>query len=168
MTKFKFYHIADRYIAFLHSGDSRVQMSKGQRRPYIGIVLQINGLNYYVPLESPKPNHVNIRGGGPVLKIDDGRLGIMGFNNMIPVPDNALIDFDIDKVEDNNYRMLLYNQLHFCNRNRDLILHRASTTYRKATEGNNAFYNRVCCDFEELESMSRRYDPYYRKNHNRH
>ena len=37
------------------------------------------------PLESPKPNHVNIKGGGPVMKLDEGRLGLMGFNNMIPV-----------------------------------------------------------------------------------
>ena len=63
MGKFQFYHINEHYISYLHSIDTRVQYNKGQRRPYVGIVLSINGIDYYVPLESPKPNHVNIKGG---------------------------------------------------------------------------------------------------------
>lgn len=66
MGKFQFYHINEHYISYLHNVDNRVQYNKGQRRPYIGIVLSLNGVDYYVPLESPKPNHANIKGGGPV------------------------------------------------------------------------------------------------------
>lgn len=53
MGKFQFYHINEHYISYLHSIDTRVQYNKGQRRPYVGIVLSINGIDYYVPLESP-------------------------------------------------------------------------------------------------------------------
>ena len=102
MGKFQFYHINEHYISYLHSIDTRVQYNKGQRRPYVGIVLSINGIDYYVPLESPKPNHVNIKGGGPVMKLDDGRLGLMGFNNMIPVIPSCLIKFDIQSIENEN------------------------------------------------------------------
>lgn len=63
MGKFQFYHVEDKYIRYLHSIESRVQFNKGQRRPYVGIVLSINGVDYYVPLESPKPNHANIKSG---------------------------------------------------------------------------------------------------------
>lgn len=98
MGKFRFYHIDEHYIRFLHSLDNRVQHNKGQRRPYIGIVLSIDGINYYVPLESPKPNHANIKGGGPVMKLDEGRLGVMGFNNMIPVLPSCLLEFNIQEV----------------------------------------------------------------------
>ena len=66
MGKLRFYHIRDGYIEHLHKLDYRVQLNKGQRRPYVGIVLQIGSYDYYVPLESPKPNHLNIRSGGPV------------------------------------------------------------------------------------------------------
>lgn len=39
MGKFQFYHINEHYISYLHSIDTRVQYNKGQRRPYVGIVL---------------------------------------------------------------------------------------------------------------------------------
>ena len=162
MARFRFYHIHEKYIRFLHSGDSRVQYNKNQKRPYVGIVLKIKGADYYVPLESPKPNHKKIGGGGVVLKMEDGKLGIIGFNNMIPVPNVALLPFDFANIEDTQYRNLLFNQLEFCNKNRELILQRARHTYSKRVKGEVAHYNEVCCDFKKLERMCSSYDPEYR------
>lgn len=163
MGSFRFYHIDEHYVSYLHSIDKRVQYNKGQRRPYVGIVLSINGLDYYVPLESPKPNHANLNSNGPVLKLDEGRLGIMGFNNMIPVLPSSLIDFDITRVEDEKYKMLLLNQLRYCEENKELILHRAETTYKRAVNGKILLYNKICCDFQKLERKSRKFDPEYFK-----
>lgn len=157
MGKLRFYHIRDGYIAFLHKIDNRVQMNKGERRPYVGIVLCIGEHEYYVPLESPKPNHENIRSSGPVLKLDDGKLGIMGFNNMIPVKRCHLIEFDILAEADEQYRNLLLKQLNYCEKNKDTILSRAKTTYRKALDGKNPFYRKVCCDFKRLEQNCDKY-----------
>ena len=39
MGKFQFYHINEHYISYLHSIDTRVQYNKGQRRPYVGIIM---------------------------------------------------------------------------------------------------------------------------------
>ena len=153
MGKLRFYHVREGYIEFLHRVDRRVQLNKGEKRPYVGIVLKVGKHEYYVPLESPKPNHKNIRGGGPVLKIEEGKLGIMGFNNMIPVMRYHLIEFDILQEPNDQYKMLLLNQLRFCEQNRDLIYSRAKATYRKATDGKNQFYRKVCCDFKKLESI---------------
>jgi len=165
MKRFRFYHIKEKYIRFLHSGDYRVQYNKGQKRPYVGIVLIINELKYYVPLESPKPNHSKIKNGGAVLKLDEGKLGIMGFNNMIPVPNEALLNFDFQDIEDEKYKLLLTNQLDFCNRNKELIYTRANTTYKKAVSGNVPYYAQYCCDFKKLEKMCRDYDPDYKAKH---
>ena len=162
MKRFKFFHINEKYIRYLHSGDYRVQFNKGERRPYVGIVLRINDIQYYVPLESPKENHSKIRSGGPVLKLDNGKLGIMGFNNMIPVPDEALIHFDFVDIEDQKYRNLLINQLDYCNRNKELIHHRAETTYRKVITGKVPHYTKICCDYKKLERMCINYDPCYK------
>lgn len=155
MGKFQFYHINEHYVSYLHSIDNRVQYNKGQRRPYVGVVLPINGVDYYVPLESPKDNHANIKGGGPVMKLDEGRLGVMGFNNMIPVLDSCLIKFDIQAVRDTKYKMLLLNQLEYCNKNRDLILQRAQTTYRRALSRKIPLYQKVCCNFESWRERVR-------------
>lgn len=162
MSTFQFYHVKEKYIRYLHSFDSRVMYNKGQHRPYVGIVLSINGVDYYVPLESPKPNHTDIKSGGPVMKLDDGKLGIMGFNNMIPVHPSSLIHFDILAVEDEKYKMLLLNQLRFCEKNRDIILNRAKNVYRKRIEGNTPFYKKCCCNFRKLERKCAVYDPNYK------
>lgn len=159
MGKFRFYHISDHYINYLRSIDSRVQHNKGQHRPYVGVVLSINMVDYYVPLESPKPNHKNIKSGGPVLKLDDGKLGIMGFNNMIPVVPSCLIPFNIQQIDDEKYKNLLINQLAYCNKNSDTILRRAEVTYRKQISGRVPLYENICCDFRKLERKSKKYDP---------
>lgn len=132
-------------------------MNKGQKRPYVGIVLQVNEFDYYVPLESPKPNHVNIKSGGPVLKLQDGKLGIMGFNNMIPVEKQYLIEFDIKSEKNDQYKRLLYNQLSYCQKHIDTIYLRAKNTYDKVVSGETPFYVKVCCDFKKLEESAKLY-----------
>lgn len=161
MASFRFYHIEEKYIRYLHSIEPRVQFNKGERRPYVGIVLSINNMDYYVPLESPKPNHQNIKSGGPVLKLDDGKLGIMGFNNMIPVFQNSLRPFDILSIEDEKYKMLLLNQLRFCEKNKDVIYRRAQKVYQNTVFKRLPFYTKECCNFAKLERKCRNYDPNY-------
>ena len=39
------------------------------------------------------------------MKLDEGRLGVMGFNNMIPVLESCLIRFDIQEVKDTKYKI---------------------------------------------------------------
>lgn len=157
MDELRFFRIDDGYIEFLHLMDKRVQFNKNSRRPYIGVVLTVGDTPYYVPLESPKPNHVKIQGGGPVLKLDDGKLGIMGTNNMIPVNEQYLIDFDINQEQRADYKALLRKQLSYCNKNKVLIKNRASSTYDKRVRLMVPFYVNICCDFERLENCYMRY-----------
>jgi protein AbiQ len=106
----KFYNIEDDYILFLRNYDTKVAENKKVSRPYIGIVLEINGIKYYAPLTSPKPKHKNMKNGKDFRKISQGQYGAINFNNMIPVPDSALLIIDIENEPDPKYRRLLQNQ----------------------------------------------------------
>lgn len=63
MNKLKLYKIDIEYIKYLYSFDNRVQYNPNredeysQKRPYLGIVLNINNFNYFVPLEHPRISH---------------------------------------------------------------------------------------------------------------
>lgn len=159
-------HISERYISFLHSRDFRVPFNKGQRRPYVGVVLTVGSFRYFVPMESPKPNHANLKPGKHILKLDGGRLGLLGFNNMVPVPDSAILEYDISAEPDVKYRNLLLNQIEHCNRQKLAILDHANRTYYDVVNGNSSFICKISCDFRALERACRSYNPNYRPKSN--
>lgn len=161
MDKLRIYRVEEPYIRFLKSRDSRVQDNKGRRRPYVGVVLYVGSYKYFVPMESPKPNHAKIRSGRHILKLDEGRLGLLGFNNMIPVPDAALIEFDIDQEPDKKYAELLRRQAAYINRNKATVLGHASSTYFHVVNKKNDFLRKICCDFVKLEKACDHYDPFF-------
>ena len=124
MEKLRIYRIRDGFIEFLHEKDHRVQFNKRERRPYIGVVLEINGHKYFVPMESPKPNHEKLKSNVHIMRIDGGKYGILGFNNMVPAKDFFLVPFDIEKEPDERYKNLLRNQLKFCNDHKEDVYRR--------------------------------------------
>ena len=157
MENLKIYRIADQYIRFLNSRDKKVQYNKGNRRPYVGVVLHVGGFKYFVPMESPKDNHANIKAGKHILKLDNGRLGLLGFNNMVPVHNDALIPFDINAESDVKYKELLRNQAVICNRMKADIYDRASRTYFDVVNNKNKFLVGISCDFRKLEAACKTY-----------
>ena len=159
MESLRIYRVEEKYIRFLKSRDSKVQDNKGRRRPYVGVVLFVGSYKYFVPMESPKPNHVTIKPGRHIMKLDDGKLGLLGFNNMIPVPDSALIVFDINNEPDLKYAELLRRQASYINRNKAAVLSHASSTYYHVVNKKTEFLRRVCCDFVKLEKACDQYDP---------
>lgn len=163
MESLKIYRISEKYVRFLNKVDSRVQYNKGTRRPYVGVVLTVGSYRYFVPMESPKPNHKNLKPAVHIMPIAGGQYGLLGFNNMIPVPVSALISFDIEKEPDEKYRELLKRQVSYINRHKSDVFSRASRTYFLVTaKGKSGFFAKVCCDFRKLESACDRYNPDYR------
>lgn len=162
MKKLRICRIEDKYIRYLKSRDQRVQNNKNKRRPYVGVVLYVGQFQYFVPMESPKPNHANIKGGRHILMIDSGKYGLLGFNNMIPVHSSALIDFDINAEPDKKYAELLKRQITWINKHKADVLDHASRTYYAAVKMDNAFLMRICCDFKKLERACNKYDPNYK------
>lgn len=166
LENLRIYRISDHYIKFLHSRDSKVQYNKGNRRPYVGVVLNVGGFKYFVPMESPKPNHANIKPGKHILKLDNGRLGLLGFNNMVPVHKDALIEFNIDVEPDEKYRELLRRQVTVCNRMKADILNRASQTYFDVVNNKNKFLVGISCNFKILETACKGYRKDFRPKKN--
>lgn len=160
VEKLKIYRIREGYVKYLHEKDYRVQYNKGERRPYLGVVLHINEHKYFVPMESPKPNHAKIKGGVHIMRIDGGKYGLLGFNNMIPAKEFFLVPFDIASEEDEQYKNMLWNQLRFCNEHRAEIYEHARKTYEGVTTKKTPFLVRISCDFNLLE---KEYTKYYFK-----
>ena len=113
---FKLYYIAEDYIEYLRKFDQIVSYNKSNTRPYVGIVYTYNNMNYFAPLSSPKTKHEKMKNTQPdVYKIDNGRLGIVNINNMIPTPKECLKEV-IPTVKDEKYKNLLQNQLAYINK----------------------------------------------------
>ena len=159
MENLRIYRIDDRYIRFLKSRDSRVQDNKNRRRPYVGVVLHVGEFRYFVPMESPKPNHAKIKPGKHIIKLEHGNLGLLGFNNMVPVNDSALIEFDIQAEPDEKYRNLMLHQVAICNKMKADIYSRASRTYYDVVNKKNKFLVNISCDFRKLEKACKQYRP---------
>jgi len=162
MESLRLYRITDKYIWYLKCRDSKVQDNKNKKRPYVGVVLRVGSFQYFVPMESPKPNHAHIKNGKHIMRIDGGRLGILGFNNMIPVHFSAIESFDINAEPDAAYAELLRRQISFINRHKADVYDHANGTYYEVTNGNNKFLISICCDFKKLEAACNRYDPLHK------
>ncbi|MGN1468209.1 MAG: type III toxin-antitoxin system ToxN/AbiQ family toxin [Ruminococcus sp.] len=156
----RFCRIDLNYIKYLYQYDNRVQYnpsysdSKNENRPYIGIVLNINSQNYFAPLEHPRPSHKNLKNNLHIFKIQKGKYGIIGLNNMIPVPKESIIDFDINNAPNRN---ILLQQYVFCKNHWKVIINKAEQVYIKRTNNPNSFEKKVYCDFKLLEEKCREY-----------
>ena len=156
----KIYKVDIEYIKYLHNFDSRVQCNENytntlnQNRPYVGIVLSINGQNYFAPLEHPRPSHKNLKNNLHIYKIKGGKYGIIGLNNMIPIPDIALINFNINTDKNKN---ILVSQYIECSKNWRNIQNRAYQIYNKRITTPNKFEKKMFCDFALLEKKCLEY-----------
>lgn len=158
MESLRIYKVTDHYIRYLHGRDSKVQFNKDAKRPYVGVVFKFANFQYFVPMESPKSDHEKLKAGKHILKLKGGEYGLLGFNNMIPVHKDALIEFDINAEEDRKYRDLLKHQAEMCNRMKADIINRAQATYFDVTTGKNKFLISISCDFKNLERACRFYN----------
>ena len=59
--------------------------NKKGKRPYVGVVLEIDGIKYYTPFTSPKEKHRKMKNTKDFRKINQGIYGAINFNNMIPL-----------------------------------------------------------------------------------
>jgi protein AbiQ len=156
MGNFKLYRIDLDYVKYLWNFDKKVQYNEDQsdeynkKRPYCGIVTNINGFDYYIPLEHPREEHKTLKSNIFIKKIKDGKYGLMAFNNMIPVKQQQLVPFDFDD-EDSEYQKILRTQFVFVNKDKKDVIDRANKTHDKVTKEKVPFFLRVCCDFLTLE-----------------
>lgn len=158
MKNLKIYYINENYINYLREFDKNVAYNKSRTRPYIGIVYTYNNYNYFAPLSSPKPKHKNINPKAlDIFKIQDGELGVVNINNMVPTPIEELKEV-LPTITDTKYKKMLEEQLTFLNNHKAELFKKIThfqNMYRKNHLPENIL-NR-CCNFLLLEEMFKEY-----------
>lgn len=90
-------------------------------------------------------------------KINQGIYGAINFNNMIPVVNEALIEIDINNLEDEKYKNLLYNQLNYIRADKKQIektaaqLHTLLLTADNELNKHDLQIKQRCCNIKLLE-----------------
>ena len=170
----RIYNIENKYIDFLKQYESNIDYNvkegNAHKRPYIGIVFEIGNYLYFAPLKSPKKKYnLNMKSHTDIILIDDGKMGIINLNDMIPVPkamkDKLLTEVEYktnvnDGKEIVKYKNLIQDQINWCNKtdNKKIILKKALRTYNLYDKlPNNNKLKQRCCNFKNLEKMCTAY-----------
>ena len=153
------------YCNYLREFDEKVPYNYNEKelRPFIGVLFTIDSLMYFAPLSSPKPKHQKLKSKLDFLKIDNGKLGAINFNNMLPVTDKNIIKLDLDKEcltkSEEKYTKLLKEQIYWLNRNDEKLFLRSKKLYDKYINGTlDKNIAKRCCNFKLLEVKCREYN----------
>ena len=166
----RLYSVSDDYIEYLRNVFPRVYSNKianrKHTRKYLGVVFKLNDFNYYIPLSSPKDAHdYIILNDKKVIRKDSiivirmvvkGTLkGTLQIGTMIPVPDKALIQYNLQDEQDISYKELVQDEIIFIRKNANRIVKTAKLLYSKKTKGTNEnpVIDKVL-DFQALEEYS--------------
>ena len=114
---------------------------------FCGVVLEINGFQYYVPVSSKTNNHQNAF----FLYDKNKRIASLRFDFMFPVPDKLITEIKITNEPDNHYRAPLQKELQICRIYTSVIRDKALETYTKRTLGDKSRGSEKSCDFRLLE-----------------
>ena len=156
----KIYEVNPKYIDYLipyapHLFQNK-QPGQSNERKYIGIVLSVNGMNYFAPLSSFKAKHERMKNGLDFIKV--GNYAVININNMFPVPDGEYTYVDIPKVKNLQYRKLLTTEYRIIRKLQDKIRNNASEVYKhKITKGTATSLAKRCNDFVLLEEKSKQF-----------
>ncbi|HEN3280811.1 TPA: type III toxin-antitoxin system ToxN/AbiQ family toxin [Yersinia enterocolitica] len=159
----KFYVIADSYINHLVACDQHVYKNKGPR-PYFGVVLEVNGVEFLAPLTSYKEKQDKIPNNSPLifkmheLGNQENKLGMVQINNMVPVLSSEVQILDLS-VLDAKYQNLLNLQQQFLRKNQEELQKKASKLYKIVSKGLVTSIVNMCCDFKVLEAAMKTYVP---------
>ena len=125
-------------------------------RKYVGIVLEINDMNYFAPLSSYKEKHSRLKDNLDLIKIK--KYAVINLNYMFPVPDNCCHMVDFSKEKNPHYRDLLRAEYRYIKMIREKIWKNAKTLYNhKLKNKESTPLAKRCYDFKELESICRAY-----------
>ncbi|MCM1136021.1 MAG: type III toxin-antitoxin system ToxN/AbiQ family toxin [Clostridium sp.] len=163
--KLQLYTMDMKYIRDLHKADNRVQSVSPQlyknNRPFVGVVVICNKHKYCIPLDHPKEKHYSMKNDIDFSRIyaNDKLIGILNFNNMIPVDETLIKRLNIkispnDSPSEKAYKILCSKELDWIQKNKDIIIKKANKLYNMICS-NKANYNlrKRCLDFKKLETI---------------
>ena len=155
------------YVSYLKKFDDRVgQVEYGEKlKLHIGILIEIADYKYYVPVSSPKEKHNKMSNGLDFHKLvnpEDGTLyAVININNMIPVPDQYVIQLKYNDIENyrtfknekekTNYIYLLQLEKAVIDDINEVLCSKAKKLYEKVYINQESTLAKRCCDFKLLE-----------------
>lgn len=153
------------YCDYLRKYDNKVPYNFNEKevRPFVGVLFEVNSFKYFAPLTSPKSKHLKMKNTIDFLKLDNGNLGAINFNNMLPVKENNIEILNLNKSYNTKlqckYQKLLKEQIYWLNRNNEKLYSRAKKLYYGYinNELNIKIMNR-CCNFKLLEEKCEQYN----------
>ena len=154
------YEIDSDYISYLSGFEEHIfknrKISQNFSRKYVGVVLNINGFDYFAPLSSFKEKHKRLSETTDFIKI--GVYAVINLNNMFPAPLELCKQINFNEIEDLNYKNLLRNEYRIIRKKAALILQNASAVYkhRLLNDGKSKLSQR-CNNFKLLEEKSKEY-----------
>ena len=163
--KLQLYSMDMKYVRDLHNADDRVQSVSPQihksNRPFVGIVVVFESHMYCIPLDHPKEKHYKIKNDVDFTRIFDGDriIGVLNFNNMIPVDETVVKKLDVkvsnkDNDSEKADKKLCAKELDWIQKNQEAIVKKANKLYRMITTAEaNDLLRRRCVDFKKLESV---------------
>lgn len=153
------YEINTFYVKYLSQYQSHIFSVENEKRgrKYVGIILHINGYDYFAPLSSYKEKHKRMTENIDFIKLKD--YAVININNMIPVPQGQYKPVNISAVKDEHYRYLLQAENREINKNKKRIVKNAEIVYNhKLRNGNETSLAKRTNDFKILEKMSKDFE----------
>lgn len=134
-----------------------------QNRPFLGVVVMVNGAKYCIPFSSnsAKKNKGfnSMRENITLRKIrdHDGKiLAVLNLNNMIPIREDYITEIDLkikdsDSVSVRQWKRLCTKELDWCQSNSAEIERLANELHRKYCSGEPFQKRKICLNFPALE-----------------
>ncbi len=156
-----FYEVDANYVKYMNRFAPHLffdsKQHGGRARKYIGIVLTVNGMEYFAPLSSFKEKHRKMKERVDFLKV--GKYAVINLNNMFPVPNGLYKYVDFNKEKDLSYRALLRSEYRIIKKKQDLIAKNAQVVYsHRINNGSKTALGKRCNDFLLLEIECRKYE----------
>lgn len=164
-NKFKIVIVDPKYCDYLRKFDGKVPYNAFDKklRPFLGILFMVNDIEYFAPLSSPKEKHKTLKNTLDLLKIDNGNLGVINFNNMIPVKKDNYVDYDLSIKNKNGSELqrsiLLRKQLRWITKQHKSVMDKSYILYKLYKE--NKLHENIknrCCNFPLLEKKCNEYN----------
>ncbi|WP_119711928.1 type III toxin-antitoxin system ToxN/AbiQ family toxin [Arsenophonus endosymbiont of Aleurodicus floccissimus] len=147
-------------MKYLKNCDGKVRENKGG--PYIGVVLEVNGVEFLAPLTSYKSKQDSIPDASPLifkmheLGNEENKLVMVQLNNMVPVlsSEKTLLDLSAQAPK---YQNLLNLQQQYLRKNKEKLQKRANKLYKIVSKGYAIGLISKCCNFGTLEAAMKNY-----------
>lgn len=167
------WYVADKgYIEGLRTLDSRVPIVDygDDLKPFVGVVVIIDNINFYVSVTSPKPKQASWSNKLDFIRVEDEHgklLAGLNLNNMLPIPNRFLTPLDymqihlhrsfISDEEKRLYLELLRDELKDIRKKRTLIERNALKLYNSVMENPETSLAKRTVDFKTLMGEYNKY-----------